>query len=75
MIRRKLAMGVAIWLAALWVPSAGVTAGPTAQELLGRQMPDFSLPSTEGRLTGYERDHYGQHHLVLTFFPAAFTPV
>jgi hypothetical protein len=44
-------------------------------ELVGQSFPGFSLPSTEGRLVEYANEYYGKHHLVLTLFPAAFTPV
>jgi peroxiredoxin len=35
----------------------------------------FSLPSTHDRLISYAKDYYGKYNLVMTFFPAAFTPV
>ncbi len=41
----------------------------------GNEAPWFTLPSSEDRLVDYYRDYYGKHHLVMTFFPAAFTPV
>lgn len=42
---------------------------------LGDSVPIFSLASSQDRLFSYDRDFYGKHHLILTFFPAAFTPV
>jgi hypothetical protein len=42
---------------------------------IGREAPWFTLPSSEGRLVDYVNDYFGKHHLVMTFFPAAFTPV
>lgn len=42
---------------------------------LGDSAPIFSLASSQDRLFSYDRDFYGKHHLILTFFPAAFTPV
>ena len=41
---------------------------------IGKEAPGFMLPSSEDRLVDYYRDYYGKHHLVITFFPAAFTP-
>jgi hypothetical protein len=41
---------------------------------VGREITSFNLPSTEDRLVSYE-EYYGKHYLVITFFPAAFTPV
>ncbi len=46
-----------------------------AQLKAGDEAPSFTLPSSEGKLVDYYKDYYGQHHLILTFFPAAFTPV
>ncbi|NWF94210.1 MAG: hypothetical protein HXY46_15020 [Syntrophaceae bacterium] len=42
---------------------------------IGREAPWFTLPSSQGRLVDYAKDYFGKHHLVMTFFPAAFTPV
>lgn len=57
------------------VATAAAPLAQTAQEIVGTDLPEFSLPSTEARLASYRGDHYGKHHLILTFFPAAFTPV
>ena len=42
---------------------------------LGEEVPYFTLPSTQDRAINYVSEYYGKHHLVMTFFPAAFTPV
>jgi hypothetical protein len=67
------------WMAGLALlilsAQAAFAAGPTAQELIGTGVPIFSLATSQGTLANYDRDYYGKHHLVLTFFPAAFTPV
>ena len=47
----------------------------TAEEIIGREAPYFTLPSTEDRAISYLDEYYGKHHLIMTFFPAAFTPV
>ena len=44
-------------------------------ELVGKEPMNFTLPSTQDRLINYAEEYYGKHHLVITFFPAAFTPV
>ncbi len=41
---------------------------------IGQDAPWFVLPSSDGRLVDYAKDYFGKHHLVMTFFPAAFTP-
>ena len=46
-----------------------------AQLKVGDEAPSFSLPSSQGKLVDYYKDYYGKHHLIMTFFPAAFTPV
>jgi hypothetical protein len=46
-----------------------------AQLKVGDEAPSFTLPSSQGKLVDYYKDYYGKHHLVMTFFPAAFTPV
>jgi len=42
---------------------------------VGDRAPLFSVATNQDTLADYDRDYYGSHHLVLTFFPAAFTPV
>ena len=44
-------------------------------ELVGREALNFTLPSTQDRLINYADEYYGKHYLIITFFPAAFTPV
>ena len=46
-----------------------------ANKLIGSKVINFSLPSTQDRLITYGNEYYGRHHLIITFFPAAFTPV
>ena len=42
---------------------------------VGDEAPSFTLPSSQDRLVDYYQDYYGKHHLIITFFPAAFTPI
>ncbi|MBS3919142.1 MAG: hypothetical protein KG012_09650 [Deltaproteobacteria bacterium] len=44
-------------------------------EMVGREILNFTLPSTQDRLITYADEYYGKHYLVITFFPAAFTPI
>ena len=44
-------------------------------ELIGRETLNFTLPSTQDRLINYADEYYGKYNLIITFFPAAFTPV
>jgi len=50
-------------------------AAKNQKSLVGEETLYFSLPSTQDRLISYVNDYYGKHHLIITFFPAAFTPV
>ena len=51
------------------------TASPFSPVKVGDEAFSFTLPSSQGKLVDYYKDYYGKHHLVMTFFPAAFTPV
>ncbi len=46
-----------------------------AEDLIGRETLNFYLPSTEDNLMHYGDEFYGTYYLIMTFFPAAFTPV
>lgn len=60
----------------LWGGSLGAdSAAPSFPTLkIGDEAPWFTLPASDDRLVDYYREYYGKHHLVMTFFPAAFTP-
>ena len=45
------------------------------RSLIGDEVLFFTLPSSQDRAINYVSEYYGKHHLVMTFFPAAFTPV
>jgi hypothetical protein len=44
------------------------------KSLIGEEPLLFTLPSTHDRAISYLTEYYGKHHLIMTFFPAAFTP-
>jgi len=44
-------------------------------ELIGKSTIGWYLASTEDRLINYGPEYYGKNYLIMTFFPAAFTPV
>ena len=44
-------------------------------ELIGRTTIGWYLASTEDRLINYGPEYYEKNYLIMTFFPAAFTPV
>ena len=71
--------GTLLLVAALLLADAGaLLADQTRSDLtkrVGESSPLFAVATSQGTLADYDRDYYGQHHLVLTFFPAAFTPI
>lgn len=55
--------------------AAGAGAAESGASLVGSPVTNFSLSSDQGRLVNYGQDYYGKYNLIITFFPAAFTPV
>jgi len=49
-------------------------ATPFAPGKVGDEAFAFVLPSSQGKVADYYKDYFGKYHLVMTFFPAAFTP-
>lgn len=69
-------LGVLLALALLTPASAWpARERPEMSKKVGDRAPIFQVATAQGTLADYDRDYYGRHHLVLTFFPAAFTPV
>jgi hypothetical protein len=62
-------------LAGIVLFSGGAEAAEIESPLVGTATTNFSLSSAQDRLIGYGQEYYGKHHLIITFFPAAFTPV
>ncbi|MRR53400.1 MAG: hypothetical protein EG822_02670 [Deltaproteobacteria bacterium] len=65
----------AILIAAAMGPVTRAGAQENTSALIGTPTINFSLASTQDRLITYGQEYYGRHNLVITFFPAAFTPV
>jgi hypothetical protein len=66
-----------VWLflfALLLLPLSNAEAQKKS-ELIGRDTLNFTLPSTHDRIINYAEEYYGKHHLIITFFPAAYTPI
>jgi len=65
------------WLFLVLLLLAPVSGFAAKQEksLVGEEVLYFSLPSTHDRLISYLSDYYGKYNLIMTFFPAAFTPI
>jgi hypothetical protein len=45
------------------------------QELIGKVSINWNLVSNEGKLINYGPEYYDKYFLIMTFFPAAYTPV
>jgi len=45
------------------------------RSIIGREIMNFTLPSTEDRVINYAEEYYGKSNLIITFFPAAYTPI
>ena len=72
----KLRLAILCCLLVLGATSAGgKLIAPEGAKKVGDRAPIFTLVDHQGKLVNYDRDFYGRHHLILTFFPAAFTPV
>jgi hypothetical protein len=78
-MRRKTALalallGVPIVLAMAMGNAWADISTPFSPGKVGDEAFSFVLPSSQGKLVDYYKDYYGKYHLVMTFFPAAFTP-
>ncbi len=49
--------------------------GAAKTELIGKNTIGWYLASTEDRLMNYGPEYYDKYYLIMTLFPAAFTPV
>lgn len=75
-MRKKIAhQGIFIALLTLLLLSPSQGIAKKKVELVGREILNFTLPSSQDRLITYADEYYGKHYLVITFFPAAFTPI
>jgi hypothetical protein len=75
-MRKKLFyQGIFIFLLLLFLLPLSDAEAKKKVEWVGREAPNFTLPSTHDRVINYAEEYYGKHHLIITFFPAAFTPV
>ena len=76
-MRQKLILVMAVTGIPLLILLAGGNAwaqdGPAFK--IGQEAPTFQLPTSQDKLVDYYKDYYGKHHLIITFYPAAFTPV
>jgi len=73
--RRFIKVWLFLFLAILCWSADAIAGTKEASSLIGKETWNFNLASTLDRLINYGDDYYGKSHLIITFFPAAFTPV
>jgi hypothetical protein len=74
-MKHKLVFLVFIFLLAAFFLSARDGQAAAKTELIGKTSIGWYLTSTEDRLINYGPEYYEKNYLIITFFPAAFTPV
>ena len=75
MRKKPVCQGILLVLLMLSLLSPSPSMAKKKVVLIGKEAPNFTLPSTQDRVINYAEDYYGKHHLIITFFPAAYTPV
>jgi hypothetical protein len=74
-MKNKKFLGLGLFLFALLLFTSSNAEAQKQSPLIGRDTLNFTLPSTHDRVINYAEEYYGKHHLIITFFPAAYTPV
>ena len=74
-MKSKLVLLVFLFLVASFLLSARDGQAAAKTELVGKTTIGWYLASTEDRLINYGPEYYEKNYLIMTFFPAAFTPV
>jgi hypothetical protein len=74
MMTRHISVGLLLLIALLMNPLTLQAAGPQ-DPLIGKKTINFTLSSTEDRAINYGSEYYDKAFLIVTFFPAAYTPV
>ncbi|OHB25901.1 MAG: hypothetical protein A2X84_05315 [Desulfuromonadaceae bacterium GWC2_58_13] len=74
MMRLKPIVGIVV-ICLLVLACAPVNRMSSLEKKVGDRVSIFSAATSQDTLLSYDRDYYGKHHLILTFFPAAYTPV
>ena len=73
--RKSLWILLFIGLFIFFTPVQALAVGKDTSILIGKETWNFNLASTQDRLINYGDVYYGKSYLIMTFFPAAFTPV
>ena len=73
--RRFVLIWLFLGLFVFFISAQAMAASKEASTLMGKETWNFNLASTQDRLINYGDEYYGKYFLIMTFFPAAFTPV
>jgi hypothetical protein len=71
---RRFCIGLLLLIMLLVMPLTTQAAGQQ-DPLIGTKTINFTLSSTEDRAINYGSEYYDKAFLIVTFFPAAYTPV
>jgi hypothetical protein len=71
---RRFCVGLLLLIALVTTPLTIQAAGQQ-DPLIGKKIINFTLSSTEDRAINYGSEYYDKAFLIVTFFPAAYTPV
>jgi hypothetical protein len=74
-MKSKFVLLVFLFLLASIFLSARDGQAAAKMEMIGKTTIGWYLASTEDRLINYGPEYYEKNYLIMTFFPAAFTPV
>jgi hypothetical protein len=74
MMTRRFYVALLLPIALLMIPLTIQAAG-LQDPLIGKQTINFTLSSTGDRAINYGSEYYDKAFLIVTFFPAAYTPV
>ena len=74
-MRCKVLIAIALLCLAFFLITARDGKAAAKTELLGKTTIGWYLASSEDRLINYGPEYYEKYYLIMTFFPAAFTPV
>lgn len=74
MINKTISIGFLVLVVLCFMPLSNQAAGQQ-DPLVGKQTINFTLSSTEDRAINYGSEYYDKAFLIVTFFPAAYTPV
>jgi hypothetical protein len=74
-MRNKVCVALCCVMLLILSASSAYSKEKAAKDLVGQRTLNLNMISTEDRMLDYGKEYYGASYLIITFFPAAFTPV